>query len=118
MRRAGRIIAKTLLWLLIVAIGLPVVLVGAVFVLLNTDFGRRQVETRLPGLTGGMVTISGLSGRFPDALRVAHIGIRDARGAWLTIDDAALDWSPSALVGRVLRIDRLAAARIDVARLP
>lgn len=118
MRRAGRIIARTLLWLLIIAIGLPVVLVGAVFVLLNTDLGRRQVETRLPGLTGGMVTISGLSGRFPDALRVAHIGIRDVHGAWLSIDDAALDWSPTALVGRVLRIDRLSAARIDVARLP
>jgi translocation and assembly module TamB len=113
-----RRVRKIVLWMLGIAIALPVVLVAAVLVLLNTDFGRAQVEQRLPGLTGDMVRISGLSGRFPDALRVAHVEVRDAQGAWIAIDDLALDWSPLKLVSGVARIDRLAASRFAMPRLP
>ena len=36
----------------------------------------------------------GLHGRFPDRLRLQHLEVRDANGAWLLADDVALDWSP------------------------
>ncbi len=63
------------------------------------------------------MVLRGLSGRFPDALRLAHAEIRDAQGAWLTLDEVALEWSPSALFGRVAEIDRLTAGHVGVPRL-
>ena len=84
----------------------------------NTGPGRRLIETQAASLSGGMVSLHGLAGRFPDALRVAHLEVRDIRGVWLTLDDLALDWSPLALAGKDASISRLSAARIDVARLP
>jgi translocation and assembly module TamB len=114
MRRLGKIV----LWVAAVALALPIVLVAAVLLVLNTGFGRAQVAQRLPGLTGGLVRIAGLHGRFPDALRIDHIAINDANGTWLTLDDAALDWSPRRLVSGVAQIDRLAIGRINILRVP
>ena len=34
-----------------------------------------------------------LAGRFPDALRLGHLEVRDAKGAWLVLDGVVLDWS-------------------------
>ena len=53
-----------------------------VFALLNLDVGRRLVETQAESLTGGMVRIAGLSGRFPDALRIGRLELRDADGPY------------------------------------
>jgi translocation and assembly module TamB len=97
---------------------LPVVLILLVLVIANTGPGRRLIEGEAKSLTGGMVVMSGLSGRFPDALRLAHLDIRDAKGAWLSLDNVVLDWSPTALIGRIAAIDRLTAERISVPRLP
>ncbi len=97
---------------------LPVLLVTAVLVLANTGPGRRLIESEAGSLSGGLVALRGLSGRFPDALRLAHLEVRDARGTWLTLDGVALDWSPLALLGRTARIARLRAAGLDVIRLP
>ncbi|HEY1506609.1 MAG TPA: hypothetical protein VGF92_20060, partial [Stellaceae bacterium] len=101
-----------------VVIGLP--LLGLLFILIfaNTGTGRATIETLAAKLSGGTVEIQGLAGRFPDALRLAHAEIRDKDGAWLTIDDAVLDWSPLGLFGGAAKIDRLTAAHIVVARLP
>ena len=101
-----------------VAIGLP--LLGLLFMVIfaNTGAGRATIETLAAKFSGGTVELQGLAGRFPDALRLAHAEIRDKDGAWLTLDDVALDWSPLALLGGDAKIDRLTAAHIAVARLP
>ena len=109
---------RILLWVAGVLVLLPVGLVCAVLALANTNPGRRLIEREAGSLSGGMVALRGLSGRFPDALRLAHLDVRDARGTWLTLDDVALDWSPLALAGRTARITRLQAAGLDVLRLP
>ncbi len=114
MRTVGRIA----LWLLAVLIGLPILVVAAALVLLNVDPGRRLVERLAKQLTGGQVVIAGLAGRFPDALRLAHAEVHDAQGAWLVLDDVALDWSPTALIHREARVDLLSAGLIQVPRLP
>lgn len=98
--------------------GTVVFLLAAALAALNIPQGQQYAASLAGRFTGGMVQLSGLSGRFPDALRVAHVELRDAHGTWLTVEDVALDWSPSALVGRLARIDRLAAARVAVARQP
>ena len=101
-----------------VVIGLP--LLGILFILIfaNTDTGRAAIETLAAKVSGGDIQLEGLGGRFPGALRLAHAEIRDKDGAWLTLDDVALDWSPLALLGGEAKIDRLTAAHIAVARLP
>ncbi len=109
---------KILLWVTAMVVLSPVLLVAAALVLANTGPGRRLIEGQAGGLSGGMVALHGLSGRFPDALRLAHLEVRDARGTWLTLDGVALDWSPLALLGRTARIARLSAAAMDVQRLP
>ncbi|HXT79296.1 MAG TPA: translocation/assembly module TamB domain-containing protein [Acetobacteraceae bacterium] len=114
MRRA----AKWLAWILGILIALPVLLVTLVMISANTDAGRRLIEQETASLTGGMVRIAGLAGRFPDALRVARIDIADAAGVYLTVEDVALDWSPTRLIRRNVLIDRLTARHINFARMP
>jgi translocation and assembly module TamB len=114
MRRTVRIAV----WLLAPLLGLPLLAVLAVFVGLNTDPGRHLAERLASRFTGGEVSIQGVAGRFPDHLRVGRIEVRDAQGVWLTVRDAALDWSPLRLASRVAEIDRLAAVEVDIPRLP
>ncbi len=114
MKRALRILGWTIGGLL----GLVVLLVAVALGVPNTDFGRRLIAREAGPLTGGMVTLSGLSGRFPDRLRVARVEVRDKAGVWLTLDQLALDWSPLALLSRQAHVERLAAAAVALARLP
>jgi translocation and assembly module TamB len=109
---------KVVRWALATILTLVVLAVAALFIVPNTGAGARMLERVVASATSGQVVIQGLSGRFPDALRVAHLDIRDQAGSWLTIDDAALDWSPLRLLRGEARIDRLAASRVAVARLP
>ena len=105
-------------WVLGVLILVPVFAVLAAILLLNIDPGRRLVERLAGQLTGGQVEIAGLSGRFPDALRLAHAEVHDAQGPWIILDNVALDWSPLALLHREARVDLLTAERVQVPRLP
>jgi translocation and assembly module TamB len=84
---------------------------------LNTAPGRRLVERVIARVSEGAITVEGLSGPFPAAPRARLIELRDARGAWVSIHDATLDWSPFALLHDELRIHRLAAAGVSVARM-
>ncbi len=113
-----RIVWRILGWVVGVLILAPIFAVLAAVVLLNIDPGRRLVERLTGQLTSGQVEIAGLSGRFPDALRLAHAEVRDPKGAWLTLDDIVLNWSPLALVHREAKVDLLQAGRILVSRLP
>jgi translocation and assembly module TamB len=114
MRRAAHIAA----WIGGVLIGLPVLGVIMLIIAGNTDAGRHAIETLTAKLSGGAVRLQGLGGSFPDALRLAHGEIRDRDGTWLSLDDVALDWSPSHLLLGEATIDRLTAADVAVARLP
>ncbi len=102
--------------LLLVAI--PVQAAALAGLLANLDFGRRLIEDQTASLTGGMVRITGLAGRFPDALRADRIQVSDAKGPYVTVTGLALDWSPAMLLKRVAQIDRLTADSVDLARLP
>ncbi|HTI84648.1 MAG TPA: translocation/assembly module TamB domain-containing protein [Acetobacteraceae bacterium] len=114
MRRA----AKWIGWLIGIVVGLAVLLVAFVLIAANTDTGRRTIESLVPELTGDTVRMADLGGRFPDALRAGRIELRDAAGDYATIDNAVFDWSPLQLVHWHIVIDRLAAERIDVLRMP
>ena len=66
----------------IVLLALPVLAVIVILIGANTGPGRRLIETETASLTGGVVRIEGLAGRFPDALRAEQIQVSDANGAW------------------------------------
>ena len=114
MRRARKIA----LWLAGTVILLPVVLIVLVLIAANTGPGRHLIETEANSLTGGMVKLDGLGGRFPDALRLARLQVNDAQGTWLTADNVVLDWSPSALIFMRARIDNAVIGQLSVMRLP
>ena len=114
MRRAARIV----LILAAVVLLVPVLGVAAILVALNTAPGRAFAETQIAGLTGGTVVPTGLGGRFPDRLRLAHLELRDTDGLYFSLNDVALDWSPAALLHRQALIHSLTAATLDFVRLP
>lgn len=110
--------AKWALGIVLVVLLAPLALVGLLLGALNVAPGQRLLERQVASLSGGTVLLSGVSGAFPSAPRIGRIEVRDAHGTWLVIDDAALDWSPLRLLGRDAAVQRLAAARVTVARLP
>ncbi len=113
-----RRVVKWVGWTLTVLVGVPIVLVVVVLIGANVGPGRRLIEHLTPKLTGDTIRLAGISGRVPDALRVAHVELRDPGGDYTTIDDLSLDWSPLQLLHRMIVVDRLAAAHIDLKRLP
>src|SRR6202166_1958361 len=114
MRRALKISA----WVMGASAFLILLLGGALFIAGNTDSGRAMIEQLTRGLTSGHVSLSGLSGSFPQHLTVEHFRLSDDRGVWLRAERVTLDWSPLALLARRVQIDTLHAAEVDVERMP
>ena len=114
MRRVLRWIGR----LGMVLVALPVLAIGLVLLLGNIGPGRALIEAQTESLTGGMVRIQDLAGRFPDALRVGQIEVSDAKGPYVTIRNVTLDWSALRLLTGTAHIDAITARSIDVSRLP
>jgi translocation and assembly module TamB len=113
-----RRVLKWVAVVVLVLLAIPVLAVVAVVIGANTDAGRRLIERETASLTGGMVRIQGLAGRFPDALRAGQIQVSDAKGPYVTIDGLVLDWSPLKLVQRIAQIDQVRADHLTFVRLP
>ncbi|RAZ90735.1 translocation/assembly module TamB [Mesorhizobium hawassense] len=112
--RILRICLYTLLLLLVMAIGALVVLTG-------TEGGRQNLASLISKMASNedrKVTVSGIEGIWSGALRVDHVVLEDRAGPWMVARKVALDWSPTALLSRNFNADRLAAERIELARLP
>lgn len=80
-------------------------------------FIDRLLERSLSG-DNRAVRVIGLSGALSSRATVEQITVADEDGVWLTIDNAELDWTRSALLRGNLTIDTLSAERIEVARRP
>src|SRR5689334_22018915 len=114
MRRALKIIG----WIVGVVIVLPIVAAAIVMLVANVDWGRRLIEQTVARLSDDRVTMTGLSGHFPDDLHLAHAALRDREGAWIIVDDLTLRWLPSRLLRKNAQIDLLRAGRVHLLRLP
>ena len=113
-----RRVVKWVVAIVLVVLAIPILAVALIAIAANIDPGRRLIERQTASLTGGMVRLEGLSGRFPDALRVGQIQVSDAKGPYITIDGLVLDWSPLQLVHKIARIDLLQADQLTFTRLP
>ncbi len=100
------------------ALVVPLVLVLVLLLASNTDPGRRAIEQLTERLSGGDVSVTGLSGRFPGDLHIVRIELRDRDGVWLTATDIELKSSAASLLVRHLDVERLSAAHVLLARAP
>lgn len=117
MKTVRRILRIVLYTLLIVVAGA----VGALVVLTKTERGRDNLAgiiSRLASSDDRKVTVSGIDGIWSGALSVDHVVLEDRQGAWLVAREVAVDWSPLALLSKSFSADRIAAGRIELARLP
>lgn len=64
------------------------------------------------------VSLSGMQGTFSSSARVDKIDISDKDGIWLSIEDAELDWTRSALLRKRVEISNLSASTINLFRIP
>ncbi|HET6518654.1 MAG TPA: translocation/assembly module TamB domain-containing protein [Geminicoccaceae bacterium] len=100
---------------------LALLVLGAVFALAQTEFGRRQIAAVIERQLSGpeaRAEVRGLEGLVPVDVRLERLALADPEGVWLEVRDARLAWSPGALLRGRLHVDELSAARVDVHRLP
>ncbi|MCI0752830.1 translocation/assembly module TamB domain-containing protein [Teichococcus vastitatis] len=102
---------------LAVLILLPVLLVTAVLIGVNTGPGQRLLASTAERFVPGL-TLEGLHGPIPGGPGFAKLTMADADGPWLEVEDARLGFDFMALLNRDLRIEELSARRVALLRLP
>ena len=108
----------------VLAIALLVVvalLAGALGVFTLTSKGRENLAgliSTVASTEDQKIRLSGLNGIWSGNLTLDNLVIEDREGAWLALRGVSVDWSPLALLTRTFRAERIAADRIEVARLP
>jgi len=67
---------------------------------------------------GRQVTVTGFDGALSSRATLDVLTIADDEGVWLTLTDAQLDWTRSALLQGRLEIDSLSAEKVAISRRP
>ncbi|WP_431284137.1 translocation/assembly module TamB domain-containing protein [Humitalea sp. 24SJ18S-53] len=90
---------------------------AALLLVANTAPGRHGLERIAAAAVPGLV-IEGLAGPLPGRIAARRVTMADAEGVWLELVDLdlRLDWL--ALARRTARVERLAASRLVLHRLP
>ena len=94
---------------------------GAGLLWLGSGFGHAWLATEVAGALGDAdtkATVTGLEGAVPFDLQLARFELADRDGVWLTVENATVDLDVTALLRGTVRIDRIAAGHILVARTP
>ncbi|WP_112311142.1 translocation/assembly module TamB domain-containing protein [Pseudogemmobacter bohemicus] len=76
-----------------------------------------MLEDSLSG-AGRKVTVTGFAGALSSRATIQKLTIADDDGVWLTIDNAALDWSRTALLSGEVIVNELSATSIVLERIP
>jgi translocation and assembly module TamB len=114
MRAAGRVLR----WLG-AALGVLITILAAVFGLLQTQAGRAWLARTVAQAVSDpdfIVTIDGIGGLVPFRMTIERIHIGDRDGTYLTLHDAGLDISATALLAGRAHIRSLTFSEIDMAR--
>ena len=113
-----RLLARVLLGVLVLLIGVQVLLIATLFIGLNTGAGRQFVVGEVNHFAVGQIRVAGLGGHFPADLKLAHLSVLDREGAWASADGVELRWRPAALLRRDVQVTSLTAVAVNVTRQP
>ncbi|MFC7551733.1 hypothetical protein ACFQU7_04590 [Pseudoroseomonas wenyumeiae] len=102
---------------LAVLILLPILLVGGVLLGANTAPGQRAIAGLAARFVPGLA-IEGLNGPIPGSPGFDRLTMADAKGPWLVVENAKINLDLMALLHRELLIERVAASRVALLRLP
>ncbi|MEX3017271.1 translocation/assembly module TamB domain-containing protein [Gymnodinialimonas hymeniacidonis] len=78
----------------------------------------RFLEDQLSDGAARQIRIEGFRGALSSEAQLDELTISDADGVWLTLENATLNWSRSALLTGALQIDALTADRLEILRPP
>ena len=115
---------RTLRWIgvgLASIVGLVFVVVGVGLLWLGSGFGHAWLTAEVVGALSdadSKATVTGLDGAVPFHVQLARFELADRDGIWLTVENAAVDLDPAALLRGTVRVERIAAGHILVARAP
>lgn len=106
-------------WLCWVCLGLGAVLAlaGGLVGFLHSGPGERWLSGKLEENIAGL-ELDGYRLNWPFRMRADSLRLKDGQGVWLEISEPLLKWKPHRLLRKVVDINRLAARRVDVLRLP
>lgn len=113
MRRAFRIAGWALCTL--------AAILGISLAWLQTDSGRALLIGEIEAAAStpdGTLEIGSIEGFVPFDVVIRDLAMSDRDGPWLRLGQVNLGWSPSALLGGTLEIDRIVVDRIDLSRTP
>ncbi|MDE2499463.1 MAG: translocation/assembly module TamB domain-containing protein [Alphaproteobacteria bacterium] len=96
--------------------GILAALALTLLLIVETSPGHAVAAWLVTSLTGGDVVLRDLGGDLPNHLRVGSIELRDAKGAWLRIENVRLDWRAMSLLDNHLDASRVEADRITFLR--
>jgi len=83
----------------------------------DKGFITRFLEEKLSG-AGRQVVIDGFRGALSSRATFDRMTITDDDGAWITLENGAMQWTRSALLAGRVEIDELSAERVILPRLP
>ncbi len=105
-----------------IAIGLTLLLAAlAAFAWMQTPSGKRQLARIVEGAVSDdtiTLTLGEIEGFLPFELRLSALALGDGDGAWLSLEDVVVDWSPLALLSGRLDVDAVRLGRVSLDRLP
>ena len=104
-------------WLAVAALVLVVVVLAFAYWLLGTSAGLSQAVQWLTRWGGDAVQVSGASGRIAGPLRIERVRLRTAT-LHLDAEQIELDWSPSALLRGMAKIESITVEDLVLATAP
>lgn len=111
-------VVKAILWCVGGLVAALLLAVVAILLLGNSDAGRTWLASTLRRVTANHVQISALGGSFPEHLTLQELQLTDDDGVWLTARGIKLDWRPTALLHRWVRIENLQMSSLALERMP
>ena len=102
-------------------LGLLLVILGGLYIWLDTAPGRAFVARQISGYefeNGLRVQIGRIDGSIYDHAVLKDVRIRDPQGAFAAIPNARLDWHPFSYLRGIVAIDALTVRSATMARLP
>ena len=109
---------KRSLWILTGILAALVLCIGVAAVWIDSRAGKAWLEATINEAADGNARFAAIGGNLPFHPTVERIELADSDGPWANLRDVRLDLAPLDLLRRRVTVERLAAASIEITRLP